>query len=85
MSEWCSKGPTLEEDIAMSNISLDLFGQANGFYENASKLDGTKTKDDLADLSSDELLEIVEDKIQGLEEANKIIMKAREDWFNDIS
>ena len=48
MSEWCSKGPTLEEDIAMSNISLDLFGQANGFYEYASKLDGTKTKDDLA-------------------------------------
>ena len=32
LSEWCSKGPTLEEDIAISNISLDLFGQANGFY-----------------------------------------------------
>ena len=31
ISEWCSKGPTLEEDIALSNISLDLFGQANGF------------------------------------------------------
>ncbi len=44
-----------------------------------------KTKNDLADLSSDELLEIVGDKIQDLEEANKIIMKAREDWFNDIN
>ena len=44
-----------------------------------------KTKDDLADLSSDELLEIVGDKIQDLEDANKIIMKAREDWFNDIN
>ena len=31
MSEWCSKGPTLEEDIAMSNISLDLFGQGKWF------------------------------------------------------
>ena len=48
MSEWCSKGPTLEEDIAMSNIALDLFGQANGFYEYASKLDGLKSADDLA-------------------------------------
>ena len=48
MSEWCSKGPTLEEDIAMSNIALDLFGQANGFYEYASKLDGIKSADDLA-------------------------------------
>lgn len=43
MSEWCSKGPTLEEDIALSNISLDMFGQANGFYEYAAKLDGKKS------------------------------------------
>ena len=48
MSEWCSKGPTLEEDIAMSNIGLDLFGQANGFYEYASQLDGSISTDELA-------------------------------------
>jgi ring-1,2-phenylacetyl-CoA epoxidase subunit PaaC len=48
MSEWCSKGPTLEEDIAMSNISLDLFGQANGFYEYAAQLDGSKSANELA-------------------------------------
>ena len=48
MSEWCSKGPTLEEDIALSNIALDLFGQANGFYEYGAKLDGSKSADDLA-------------------------------------
>jgi ring-1,2-phenylacetyl-CoA epoxidase subunit PaaC len=48
MSEWCSKGPTLEEDIAMSNISLDMFGQANGFYQYAAQLDGTKSADELA-------------------------------------
>tara|TARA_B100000902_G_scaffold373968_1_gene402506 strand:+ start:406 stop:1152 length:747 start_codon:yes stop_codon:yes gene_type:complete len=48
MSQWCSNGPTLEEDIAMSNISLDLFGQANGFYEYASQLDGSRSADNLA-------------------------------------
>ena len=48
MSEWCSNGPTLEEDIAMSNISLDMFGQANGFYQYAAQLDGTKSTDELA-------------------------------------
>ena len=48
LSEWCSKGPTLEEDIAISNISLDLFGQANGFLEYVSELDGNKTVDDFA-------------------------------------
>ena len=44
-----------------------------------------KTKNDLADLSSDELIEIVGDKITDLDEANKIIMKAREDWFKEIN
>ena len=48
MSEWCSRGPTLEEDIAMSNISLDMFGQANGFYQYAAQLDGLKSADELA-------------------------------------
>ena len=48
MSEWCSNGPTLEEDIAMSNISLDMFGQANGFYDYASQIDGQKSADELA-------------------------------------
>ncbi len=48
MSEWCSCGPTLEEDIALSNISLDLFGQANAFLEYAAQIDGDKSADDLA-------------------------------------
>ena len=53
MSEWCAKGPTLEEDIALSNISLDLFGQANGFYEYASQLEGVRSADDLAFLRNE--------------------------------
>ena len=48
LSSWCSKGPTLEEDIALSNLSLDLFGQANALLEYASELDGTKSADDFA-------------------------------------
>ena len=48
LSSWCSKGPTLEEDIAISNLSLDLFGQANSLLEYASELDGTKSADDFA-------------------------------------
>jgi len=48
LSSWCSKGPTLEEDIALSNLSLDLFGQANSLLEYASELDGIKSADDFA-------------------------------------
>ena len=28
LSEWCSNGPYLEEDIALSNIALDYIGRA---------------------------------------------------------
>lgn len=49
LSEWCAHGPILEEDIALTNISLDLVGQATSFLEYASELDeDDKTADDLA-------------------------------------
>jgi ring-1,2-phenylacetyl-CoA epoxidase subunit PaaC len=37
-SEWCGHGPVLEQDIALTNISLDLLGQARLFYQYAAKL-----------------------------------------------
>ena len=48
MSMWCSNGPTLEEDIALANISLDLFGQATSFYSFAEKIDTKNSPDDIA-------------------------------------
>jgi ring-1,2-phenylacetyl-CoA epoxidase subunit PaaC len=48
-SEWCGHGPVLEQDIAITNISLDLIGQARNFYQYAAELknDGS-TEDTLA-------------------------------------
>lgn len=37
-SEWCGHGPILEQDIAITNISLDLLGQARNFYQYAAAL-----------------------------------------------
>src|SRR5688572_18412620 len=37
-SEWCGHGPVLEQDIAITNISLDLIGQARNFYQYAAVL-----------------------------------------------
>ncbi len=49
LGEWCGHGPILEEDIAMTNISLDLIGQAISLYDLAAELEGGgKTHDDLA-------------------------------------
>jgi ring-1,2-phenylacetyl-CoA epoxidase subunit PaaC len=37
-SEWTGHGPILEQDIAITNISLDLVGQARNFYQYAADL-----------------------------------------------
>ena len=44
---------------------------------------GIKTKNDLADLSSDEFIDIVGEKFENHADIDKIIMKAREDWFKE--
>tara|TARA_Y100001970_G_C14121233_1_gene796418 strand:- start:163 stop:918 length:756 start_codon:yes stop_codon:yes gene_type:complete len=49
LSEWAYKAPFLEEDIALSNISLDMFGRANFLLEYAASLKSdNSTADDLA-------------------------------------
>lgn len=45
-SEWCGHGPILEQDIAITNISLDLLGQARMFYQYAAELMGNNTTED---------------------------------------
>jgi ring-1,2-phenylacetyl-CoA epoxidase subunit PaaC len=37
-AEWTGHGPVLEQDIAITNISLDLLGQARNFYQYAATL-----------------------------------------------
>jgi ring-1,2-phenylacetyl-CoA epoxidase subunit PaaC len=49
LSAWCGHGPILEEDIAISNIALDLIGQATAFLKYAAEVEGNqRTEDDLA-------------------------------------
>lgn len=48
-AEWCGHGPILEQDIAITNISLDLLGQSRNFYQYAASLiGGDATEDSLA-------------------------------------
>lgn len=39
VSEWCGHAPILEEDIALSNIALDLIGQANLWLQLAGQVE----------------------------------------------
>ena len=38
LSEWTGHGPMLEQDIALSNIALDLIGQSRNFYQYAAQI-----------------------------------------------
>ncbi|MBT8273627.1 MAG: phenylacetate-CoA oxygenase subunit PaaC [Bacteroidia bacterium] len=54
LGELCGHGPTLETDIALTNISLDLFGQVRSYYQYAAKLvDDKTTEDDIAFLRNE--------------------------------
>lgn len=46
LSEWCGHGPLLEEDIAMTNIALDLVGQARLLLSHAGRLEGRGRDED---------------------------------------
>lgn len=46
LGELCGHGPSLETDIACTNISLDLLGQVRSYYQYASKLKGDNATED---------------------------------------
>jgi len=49
LGELCGHGPSLETDIACTNMSLDLFGQVRNYYQYAAKVAGdNRTEDDIA-------------------------------------
>lgn len=40
LSEWCGRGPFLEEDLALTNTALDYIGRARMYYGYAAELSG---------------------------------------------
>lgn len=54
LSEWCGHGPILEEDIALTNIALDLIGQSRLLLTYAAEIESKgRTEDDLAYLRNE--------------------------------
>lgn len=49
ISAWTGHGPFLEEDLALTNIALDIFGRSRNLLEYAAKIENKgRTEDDLA-------------------------------------
>ena len=40
LAEWCGHGPVLEEDLALTNVALDLIGQARLLLSHAGRIEG---------------------------------------------
>ena len=54
LSEWCGHGPVLEQDIAITNMALDLLGQARNWLDLAAQIEGkNRTEDDIAFLRNE--------------------------------
>jgi ring-1,2-phenylacetyl-CoA epoxidase subunit PaaC len=49
LQQWCTNAPTLEDEVALANIALDLLGQARLLLSRAGSADGSgRDEDDLA-------------------------------------
>lgn len=46
LSELCGHGPSLETDIALTNMSLDLFGQVRSYFQYAAEVKGENATED---------------------------------------
>lgn len=46
LSQWCGHAPMLEEDLALSNIALDLLGQARMLYQYLATQVGSEGRDE---------------------------------------
>jgi ring-1,2-phenylacetyl-CoA epoxidase subunit PaaC len=54
LSEWCGHGPVIEEDIALTNVALDLIGQARLLLTHVGRLEGKgRDEDQLAFLRTE--------------------------------
>ena len=54
LGEWCGHGPVLEQDIALTNIALDLIGQARLLYQYAAEVINDTNEDALAFLRKEQ-------------------------------
>ena len=54
LSEWSGQAPMLEEDIALSNLALDLIGQARLYYAYAGEVEGKGREEDAQAFLRDE-------------------------------
>ncbi|MEV8515408.1 1,2-phenylacetyl-CoA epoxidase subunit PaaC [Dactylosporangium sp. NPDC051484] len=54
MMQWCTRAPSIEDDVALANIALDLLGQARLLLGRAGELEGAGRDEDALAMRRDE-------------------------------
>jgi ring-1,2-phenylacetyl-CoA epoxidase subunit PaaC len=81
LAQWSSRAPTLEEDVALTNIALDLLGQGRTLYARSAELDGSaRSEDDYAYLRDER--EFVNCQLVEQENADFALTMARQLLFS---
>jgi ring-1,2-phenylacetyl-CoA epoxidase subunit PaaC len=88
-SEWCGHGPVLEQDIAITNITLDLIGQARNFYQYAATLINQSTNNPIKQLTNRPINLTTEDSLAYLRDNREfknclLVEQANGDWGKTI-
>ncbi len=91
LSEWTGHGPILEQDIAISNIALDLIGQSRNFYQYAAQIINSLAAMQHSKVLSfgEDLGEVSEDSLAYLREAEEfknivLVELPNGDWAKTI-
>lgn len=84
LCEWTGHGPFLEEDLALTNIALDIFGRGKALLEYAAKVEGKgRTEDDLAFFRNDrEFYNALITELPNGDYAKTIVRQAMIDCFD---
>jgi ring-1,2-phenylacetyl-CoA epoxidase subunit PaaC len=84
LAEWTGHGPFLEEDLALTNISLDIFGRGKALLEYAARVENKgRTEDSLAFLRSDrQFLNYLICELENGDYAKTIVRQALVDCFD---
>ncbi|HVK96524.1 MAG TPA: 1,2-phenylacetyl-CoA epoxidase subunit PaaC [Flavisolibacter sp.] len=80
-SEWTGHGPVLEQDIAITNISLDYLGQARNFYQYAAELYNGFSDDEKQSVDK-WLPRLWKDYNRGLEEDDLAFLRDEHQYLN---
>jgi ring-1,2-phenylacetyl-CoA epoxidase subunit PaaC len=88
-AEWCGHGPILEQDIAITNISLDLLGQSRNFYQYAAVLINDSPKPGAKTPLSEGLGKVTEDSLAYLRKEREfknllLVEQPNGDWAQTI-